>query len=273
LSREYATVRSSFWNGETGRQLRGNQNAQVLAMYLMTCRDSRMTGIFSLAISTIMRELGMAREDVIRALNDLESAKFAAYDHEEEVAWVPNLSFYQVGESLTHKDHRRKGVEKNLLEFRHHAYLYEYLAKYGDLYNLTHADLGIPLAPSKPLPSPFQGATDLCSLISDLKGECERGEKVATPKRGARIPENWEPAAETLTWCREKSTEASIYLEGFRLYWEAKAGKEASKLDWEKTFKNWVLTDIKRIGRTRPASAPRKYDKMPNPSRDQRGEH
>lgn len=32
-------------------------------------------------------------------------------------------------------------------------------------------------------------------------------------------------------------------LEVFVNYWSAKAGKDATKLDWQKTFVNWVLRD------------------------------
>jgi hypothetical protein len=36
-------------------------------------------------------------------------------------------------------------------------------------------------------------------------------------------------------------------------YWQAKSGKDATKLDWDKTFKNWVLQE--KEGKAKPSSA------------------
>jgi hypothetical protein len=35
-------------------------------------------------------------------------------------------------------------------------------------------------------------------------------------------------------------------------YWQAKSGKDATKLDWDKTFQNWVLQE--KEGKAKPAS-------------------
>lgn len=35
--------------------------------------------------------------------------------------------------------------------------------------------------------------------------------------------------------------------EKFRNYWRAKAGREAVKLDWIATWKNWMLTAAERL--------------------------
>jgi hypothetical protein len=36
-------------------------------------------------------------------------------------------------------------------------------------------------------------------------------------------------------------------------YWQSKSGKDATKLDWDKTFKNWVLQE--KEGKAKPSSA------------------
>jgi hypothetical protein len=40
--------------------------------------------------------------------------------------------------------------------------------------------------------------------------------------------------------------DALASLERFRNYWLGKSGRSATKVDWERTFTNWVLEDIAR---------------------------
>jgi uncharacterized protein YdaU (DUF1376 family) len=62
-------------------------------------------------------------------------------------------------------------------------------------------------------------------------------------KKGSRIPKDFYPSDEMLEWA--KQTIPGINLEArileFKNYWEAKTGKDATKLDWEKTFQNRIL--------------------------------
>lgn len=62
-------------------------------------------------------------------------------------------------------------------------------------------------------------------------------------KRGTRLPDDWRPCDATRTWTLERisSTEAAVELEKFRNHWIAKTGKDATKLDWDRTWRNWVL--------------------------------
>lgn len=69
--------------------------------------------------------------------------------------------------------------------------------------------------------------------------------------RATRIPENWEPSEKLITWTREKAPHWTpekfcLVLEKFKNYWLAASGKNASKLDWDATWRNWVLSDLER---------------------------
>ncbi len=69
----------------------------------------------------------------------------------------------------------------------------------------------------------------------------------AKSARGTRLPEGWTPKAETLQRFRTREhVDASGSLERFRNHWLAKAGAQGVKVDWEATFRNWVLEDIAR---------------------------
>lgn len=61
--------------------------------------------------------------------------------------------------------------------------------------------------------------------------------------RAMRLPDDWKPSEVLRMWA--KSTRPDVDLERelqlFVNYWTAKSGKDATKLDWGKTFKSWIL--------------------------------
>ncbi len=68
----------------------------------------------------------------------------------------------------------------------------------------------------------------------------------AKPKsvRGTRLDPSWHPSPESVARLRTKHKVDPLgSLERFQNYWIAKAGKDAVKLDWERTFATWVDRD------------------------------
>ena len=64
-----------------------------------------------------------------------------------------------------------------------------------------------------------------------------------SPKKGTRLADDWKPSDELTIWAKTKRPDLNIpdTVESFCNYWQAKSGKDACKLDWGKTFKNWVI--------------------------------
>lgn len=66
--------------------------------------------------------------------------------------------------------------------------------------------------------------------------------------RGVRLPEDWMPTPERLAKTEAligtKATEMEITK--FRNYWLSKAGVDATKLDWGRTFDNWIINALER---------------------------
>ena len=62
-------------------------------------------------------------------------------------------------------------------------------------------------------------------------------------KRATRIPEDFQATDAMKQWAITKAPNADIGLETekFINYWTAKSGKEATKLDWAATWRNWML--------------------------------
>ena len=74
-------------------------------------------------------------------------------------------------------------------------------------------------------------------------------------KLGTRLPDDWLPSRELVEWARKECPHVNTKreTERFRDYWQAKPGKDGRKLDWAKTWRNWMRTAEDRQGpRGRP---------------------
>lgn len=61
-------------------------------------------------------------------------------------------------------------------------------------------------------------------------------------KRGTRLPDNWIPSEFTIAAMRSECPTVDHKAEHrkFLDYWTAKSGKDATKLDWDATWRNWI---------------------------------
>ena len=71
----------------------------------------------------------------------------------------------------------------------------------------------------------------------------------AAKKRGTRLPLDWEPSDDLKLWahCQHgfDPIEFPSEIASFKDYWKAKTGKDATKHDWDATFRNWIRKAIK----------------------------
>ncbi len=75
-------------------------------------------------------------------------------------------------------------------------------------------------------------------------------------KRGTRLADDFEPPEDWIAWAVKKRSwtrdEAIDECECFIRYWQAKPGREACKLDWPKTWQNWVVNSRRQPRQTAP---------------------
>jgi hypothetical protein len=135
--RDYGKVSPTFWIGATGRRLRGNADAQVLALYLFTCPASTMSGIYTLSLPAMAHETGLTVDRVREAFVVLQQEDVAHYDENAELVWVENMIRYQVAEQLDERDKRVKGLQRELAPCSRRP--------------------GAPIPSRRPFRSPFQG--------------------------------------------------------------------------------------------------------------------
>jgi hypothetical protein len=79
--------------------------------------------------------------------------------------------------------------------------------------------------------------------------------------RGTRLPDDWKPSESLGAWLLGKLPEgrwsdhsrrwAVHETEKFTLYWVTKTGRDATKIDWDRTWQKWMLTALERY---RPAA-------------------
>ena len=110
--RDYSVVSPRFWIGATGKELRGNAHAQVLALYLMTSPHANMIGVFHCPLIYMAHETGLGMEGASKALQSLIEAKFCTYEESSDTVFVHRMAAFQIGDHLSEQDKRCKGVER-----------------------------------------------------------------------------------------------------------------------------------------------------------------
>lgn len=106
----------------------------------------------------------------------------------------------------------------------------------------------------------------------ERKGTPSGGRATARPaKRGQRIPDDFTVTPDMVAWAREKTPHVNgrVETEKFINFWQAKAGAGATKLDWVRTWRNWMLTAAERAptGRSGSGFQPYRNTNQPNPPR------
>jgi len=88
------------------------------------------------------------------------------------------------------------------------------------------------------------GTDHLTAAVEKPKQNLKKTAKAKKDKteRGHRLPENWQPNDELMQWAEKEYPHIDAFKEADKFcdYWESKPGKEGRKLNWDKTFKNWI---------------------------------
>ena len=270
--RDYGVVSPQFWIGKTGKSLRGNAHAQLLALYLMTSPHANMIGVFHCPVLYMAHETGIPFEGASKALQSLIDADYCSYDDASESVFVHRMAAYQVAEALKPGDNRIKGVEREWQNIPSTALKEAFFALYSEAFHLQKKGTETsPLqAPCKPLASQEQEQEQ----EQEIGAACaDAPAQPSTPKpkttRGTRLPDDWKlpkawgewALAEFPSWTAEV---VRLEADKFADHWRAKAGKDACKTDWQATWRNWCRSDIAQ--RARPASAAVHSDWRQNPT-------
>ena len=182
--RDYGVVSPKFWIGGTGKLLRGNAPAQVLALYLMTCPHANMIGVFHCPVLYMAHETGLGMEGASKALQSLVEADYCTYDEASETVFVHRMAAFQVAESLKAGDNRVKGVEREWQNIVQPKMKAAFHAIYSVAFHLPKEgeNTSPSKAPSKPLASQEQEQEQ----EQDQEQERDAGEPADVPDKPAR---------------------------------------------------------------------------------------
>ncbi len=163
--RAYGSISPRFWTGKTGRQIRAlGAEAQVIAMYLMTCPNSTMTGLYYIPICTLSHETGVPIEGAWKGLRSLEEIDFCTYEAQNEVVFVHKLARFQVGKELRPSDNKVKGIAAVLEPYLESELFHNFWELYADAYSLRDV-----------LKSPSEGASKGLRPVTVTVTETETG--------------------------------------------------------------------------------------------------
>ncbi|MET3929544.1 hypothetical protein ABIE51_001431 [Lysobacter sp. OAE881] len=149
--RDFGKVSPMFWTGKTGKELRGHPEAQIVAMYLMTCPHSNMIGVYHLPKLYLCHETGLPLEGANKGLEKCIAVGFCLYDEDTETMFVIEMAAHQIGETLKPGDRRGDGIRRQVTTIASPSISAAFLERYADAYELAKP-------PSSPLEAPLQGA-------------------------------------------------------------------------------------------------------------------
>lgn len=181
--RDYGKVSPQFWTGKTGKSFRGDMEAQIVAMYLMTSPHSNMIGVFHLPILYISHETGLPLEGAMKGLARCSEASFCTYDEDTETVFVHEMASHQVGEELKPADNRISGVQKQYAQMAEGRIKTAFRDRYGEAYSLPK-----PSKKTKPLRSPSEAPP---KPGAGAGAGAEKGTGVNPPPRGGHTFAQW----------------------------------------------------------------------------------
>ncbi len=149
--RDYSKVSGQFWTGKTGKALRGNQQAQIIALYLLTSPHANMIGVFHCPILYMAHETGSPIEGATKGLQTLCEGGFCTYDDDTETVWVHEMAKFQIDEQLKPGDNRVKAIQKQYVAMPEGRIKSGFFEKYAASFHLPK-----PSKNTKPLASPLQ---------------------------------------------------------------------------------------------------------------------
>lgn len=153
--RDYAKIAPQFWTGTTGKRIRAHgRDAQVVALYLLTCPAANMIGLYYLPLPTLCHEVGIHPKGASKALRSLSEGGFAHYDEQTEHVFIPEMARFQIGSTLTQKDNRWKAIIKDLAAARSCSFIKDFYDRYAEAYQLPPTEI------AKPLRRPFGGPSE-----------------------------------------------------------------------------------------------------------------
>lgn len=229
--RDYGTVASQFWVRGTGKELRGDMEAQVVALYLMTSPHANMIGVFHLPVMYLAHETGLSIDAATSALSRLADKDFCTYEPVSEWIFVHSFAANQIGAELKEGDKRIKGVMNELAKVPTGPCSKAFVNRYATPF---HLEISPSEAPSKP-------------LRSQNRSETDQKQSPSARARQTPLPENFEISEPVWAWSREKGYPAADVRRQHEALVSYAKRKGAKYIDWDEALRNAIRDDWAKV--------------------------
>jgi hypothetical protein len=205
--RTQVTFKPRFWAAGSGKKLRGNPQAQVLALYLMMSPQSTMIGLYYESLVSILHETGLTEEQFRKALPEVR--EIALYDEQEGLVYLPEGAEHQIGETLSPSDKKRKAIISQLEIYGKHEFVRQWIERYYEPYHLSQSGI------SKPLRSPSEAPSMGHPASMHAPDPNPRSDPGSDPKKetevGAEAPVIASLQARAQTWMRDPTKASFVH--------------------------------------------------------------
>ena len=101
---------------------------------------------------------------------------------------------------------------------------------------------------SQNTPAGSEGSEGSDRKGSEKRKPSSRAKEKTQSARATRLPADWIPPEEYLSWAQENGNGLDLAYEvaEFRDFWSARAGRDSTKLDWFATWRNHIRRQTKR---------------------------
>jgi hypothetical protein len=255
--RDYSKISSTFWTGKTGKAIRKDKDAQIVALYLMSSPHANMIGVFNCPIGYIQIDTGLSEEGASKGLKRLIELDFCTFDGDLDTVWVHEMAKYQIGDELKETDNQIKGIRKQFENLPEGAIKQGFWDKYHEAFHLhEYKPLTSPSkAPSKP--GTGTGAGEEAGLggnsnqsLKDnlgLKSQPDSTRSSSSSKTiGTRLPIDWVLPKAWGDWALAERKDLTADMirresEQFKDHWIANANqKNGKKADWKAAWRTWI---------------------------------
>jgi hypothetical protein len=256
MSMNYGVVFPSFWTGATGRALRQDVDAQIVALYLMTSPHANIIGVFRCPIQFIQLETGRPIEGASKGLTKLCELGFCTVDPDTETVWVHEMANYQIGTELKGGDKRAKHVRRFYENIENVRIKQAFFAKYGAAYQLPEPQVSPEAASpikgaSKPHHSPIEATITITDTITITPHPSDEGPPTKSKSRAK--PKTPVPDGQALEDLREsfrlhaeaKRIPAPVTAEQFDRFLDHHRAKGTLFADWAAAGRTWLKNTVK----------------------------
>lgn len=275
MARSYANILTAIWRDADFRAL--SVPEQHAYLMLATQPDISAAGALTLALTRwASRAKGCTVEALREAIDGLEVHRFVVVDHETEELLVRSFVRWDGGYT---NSKRRFAIRDAAAQIESEALRRALAAEFErlelpsdwipafpqvDSLSIAHTENEEGLSGNSGWPTPENSDTRRVVVTKDLVGTTSTlTPQTTTPvpsrsadapasgrRRGTRLPDDFDITDDLKTWFAEncRGVDGPRETEKFRNYWRAKSGKDATKIDWPATWRNWMLTAAERAG-------------------------